>query len=281
MITLHEMPPEGQRWLYVYTTPSMRRDNVVKIGDTTREVWTRVKEQDNTSNHEELDVIMTMLIPHSLDGKEFRDHQIHAALSADGRFRLRDNREFFVIEESTHEEQCAVIREVVQQTARDINSGRVELELTPDQYEAIEDALDAFNRGDTTLLMELAPRFGKTIWAMILHRCLSEQVMVVATYWLSALTSFKTDITKFKEFENMIYIEANDVDFEELFATAIANSKKVVVGVSLFKNEGGLETKVEDLRTLINFDDKWMFVDEADFGAWREGQKKIIDALSN
>lgn len=278
-IITNEMPDPGNRWLYVYTDDSRRAKKMVKVGDTIREVETRVKEQDSTSNSEDLEVILTLQIPLELDGREFRDHMIHAALEADGRDRPRKNREWFVINEDTQEEQCAVIREIVQKTARDINSGRKELELTPDQYMVLEEALDRFEAGDNTLLMELAPRFGKTIWAMIVHRCLSEQVMVVATYWLSALTSFKTDITKFKEFENMVYLDASDDTFDVDFSVAMEAGKKIVVGVSLFKNEGGLDTKLEDLSSLVNCHDKWVFVDEADFGSWREGQKEIIDAL--
>jgi hypothetical protein len=257
----------------------MREKRIVKIGDTKREVMTRVKEQDSTSTFEEIIVIMTLEIPFSLDGKEFRDHAIHHALEMDGRLRPRSNREFFVIDSETEEEQCAVIRDIVQKTCQDINSGRVELELTPDQYESMEDALDAFESGAQTQLMEFAPRFGKTIWTMALHCCIDEQVMVVATYWLSALTSFKTDITKFTNFVDMVYLEANADDFEDTFAAAIATGKKVVVGVSLYKNAGGLETKVEDLSTLVDFEDKWIYVDEADFGAHKEGQTQIIDAL--
>lgn len=282
-VILNQLPPSGYRWLYGYTDDLLRSSSLdnyrraIKIGDTDRTVYQRVYvEQDGTDRPIKPDVILTLLIPES-----FRDKDVHAVLETMGHEKLRvdKDREFFVIKEEEEVDRVREIQLAVQRATKDRNTGRFDLELTPDQYRFIEDALDAFESGHTTILGELCPRFGKTPVAMALHVCRPERVMVVATYWLSALSSFKNDVVKFKQFVNVRYVDASEDNYHEKVQQYLDQGLKVVIGVSLHKGKGGVDFKKEDLQPIANIDDRWVFVDEADFGAWRKGQKEIVDFL--
>lgn len=205
------------------------------------------------------------------------------ALESMGHKQAREDkkREWFTINEPTEKDRLREIRKAIQKVLRNPNAGRVKLQLTPPQYETMEDVLTALSNGTTTILAELCPRFGKTVWASSILQSSKYDMMIVSTYWLSALSSFKDDITKFKEFEKIQYVDASDIDYEKQIRSHRRNGYKVIVGVSLYTGEGGQVCKKKDLNFLSKYKNKFLFVDEADFGAWRENQKAINDHIQN
>lgn len=281
MIILDEMPQAGYRWLYVYTDDLLRSSSIdnyqraLKIGDTERTVRQRVYvEQDGTDRIIHPDVIFTALIP-----QPFRDKDIHATLRSMGHepARLDKDREFFIIKEETETDRIREIQRAIQITTQNPLESRMSLELTISQYRDLENAIDAYRQGKDVQVHEKAPRFGKTPWSLALFSCLDERVMVVAAYWLSAITSFNNDIVKFIEFANIRFVDAAIEGWADLMDQYLTQGFKVVVGVSLHAHGDRREFRKEDLLPLRNITDKFVFVDEADYGAWRKGQKDLVD----
>jgi hypothetical protein len=81
------------KWIYVYTTDTERHFNRYKIGETNRNPFNRIKEQDSTSNSGEL-----ILVAYWHAGKA-SDKQIHTLLETSGYVRIRKNREWFIIQD--------------------------------------------------------------------------------------------------------------------------------------------------------------------------------------
>lgn len=264
--------------IYVYTIQTYidNGSGWIKVGETIRDVDQRIGEQDNTSNAEPLIKIDSFEIPDVIG-----DEDIHRILRNMGYKEVREDvkREWFEIKGS-QDFQISEIRAAAQLAAKNPEVGRIELSLTPNQYEMLELALDAFDRGDYTVLAELCPRFGKTVWMLALFSVLQkEKMLVIASYWLSALPSFKKDVARFSQFSNIVYVDSSDFGYEEIVSNLLREGKKVVVGVSLHRGGNGVEIKKESVQYLREYEPKIVFVDEADFGAWRENQVELVEYL--
>jgi hypothetical protein len=123
-------------------------------------------------------------------------------------------------------------------------------------------------------ISEVAPRGGKTLINLAVAKELNEvhgyQLAIIPVYWLSALTSFKNEISKFKEFTDWLYLDtvANQ-DWAEQADAAISNGQFVVIGVSLRDREDW-KTKHQWIH---NFTGKtYVISDEADFGNHTDNQ---------
>jgi hypothetical protein len=127
----------------------------------------------------------------------------------------------------------------------------------------------------STIIAELAPRFGKTFLFLSMFSELSEEfghrVMVVPAYWLGAIASYRKAVDKWRNYQDMVFIDTNvDENCEETFNYAIENGFKVVVGVSLF---GSFEDFKKTNSFLNRYTGDTLFVpEEADFGAWCPNQ---------
>lgn len=271
-------------YIYAYTKPAYVTHNdkqyqsLVKIGHTYRTPEERIKEQDGTSEPEEFVVLKSFEVADDLG--EF-DLVIHQRLEQLGYERPRSNREWFVIPAATSEERFVIIQEVIQSAATDPNASRIPLHLTPPQYQTLEQTVESFNGGSMSIVAELCPRFGKTAWAICLLQSMQERVLVVSTYWLSALTSFRSDVAKFDEFVNVRYVDASEENYGVTIQRHLDDGYKVIVGVSLYSNTERRQLKKEDLQPIVDIEDKIVFVDEADFGAWQPTQRDLVDFLTS
>lgn len=84
--------PISNRFIYVYTTDGDLFLNRYKIGQTKKDPRVRVREQDSTSNSNDL-----ILVDHWPAGTA-TDKKIHSLLEMNGYRRVRKNREWFEIE---------------------------------------------------------------------------------------------------------------------------------------------------------------------------------------
>jgi hypothetical protein len=64
IFTINEKIVPGKKVIYAYTTKTYGKNNLYKIGCTNRDARSRVKEQDNSSNPEELIVVYEIDLSH-------------------------------------------------------------------------------------------------------------------------------------------------------------------------------------------------------------------------
>jgi len=257
--------------IYIYTNETYREKNWYKIGETSRLVDDRIKEQDTTSNPEPL-----------LKVGEFvsilSDTEIHKILLSMGFLKTRDdaNREWFKGFNST-DEVISVINEIISKSGEDT---RPTYEPRFYQYVVKEMFLDKLNiiKNDKYIdfALELAPRFGKTIWSIDLIKSLYDdygyRVCVLPTYFLSSLTSFKKEFNQFNGYsEEMVYITTDD-DIDAVIKENYGK-KMIIIESSLHMNNHN-----DKLKSIIDLpsEDKVCFMDEADFGTHREKSQDFI-----
>jgi len=268
---------------YRVDQPTLLRRHDVKIGFTSRTADERIAEQANASTNSPLIKISEWQIDESFG---IFDRKVHNELLRMGYTHLCDagsggrmGEEWFNIPSVDDDEMCGIILQSIQRASTP-TAGRCELELTKLQFEQLEIAGDVLlGRDDSTILMELCPRFGKTLWALCLHTMMPTPIMVVSSYWLSSLTSFRNEILKFVQFESMCYINMDDSDYFDQVQKALSAGKKIVLDVSLCGNPDVIDNKRKALQPLIDLNSHWVVVDEADFGAHTPRSGEFIDFL--
>lgn len=150
----------------------------------------------------------------------------------------------------------------------------------------LENALEAIERGrvdengervgDATILADLCPRFGKTLWASSIALETKTPLTVVASYVLPALHSFADQIPEYKQFRDFEIIWADEDDYKKKMDEGLENGKQVMVLLSLSPGEKRAE-RVENLLGKKSPDvKKLLVVDEADFGAHRFSQASML-----
>ena len=166
------------------------------------------------------------------------------------------------------------------QSIRGINYGRRELELTALQLFQLNDFFTSLERGTHIFLEELFARFGKTPWALAVHLEMEEQVLIIPAYVHTVFDSFETEIRNWTQFSDWILFNADDVrssEFPAKFKSALATGNKIVVLTPLTHS---IKNK-KYYAPLRQCRSKWIFVDEADFGAWKPKQKELLEWIDN
>jgi len=152
---------------------------------------------------------------------------------------------------------------------------RVDFVPTTWQRRAVEFVADAFDTGKTTLLLELAARFGKTGTLTQLFSYSDADVMVVANYVKTVNTSFGDTVVKFFSNQMVVLDTKDDKDFLTKFQEALDSGRKVLVTCSLF-DSARLDRNIE---AICNVPNRLIVVDEADFGAHTESNRKKVERL--
>ena len=133
----------------------------------------------------------------------------------------------------------------------------------------------------SNIIAELAPRFGKTITFIMLFKYLNEQfghrIMTVPVYWLSSLTSFKSELEVYRDFENIVYVDKHSGDLDTVIPKLLSKGKLVIVGVSLHDKQDDFETRY---KFIAEYKDLLLSVeDEADFGNHTPVQQEKLKYL--
>ena len=256
------------RKIYIYTTETYKQKGWYKIGETTQLVEDRVKQQDGTSNPETLDTIYEV-------NSVISDKEIHRKLELIGYSKCRNNREWFEGFDSD-DHVITTINDIISKTENDSRATYV-----PRFYQSyiktlFIDKLTKSSKEKIDFALELAPRFGKTIWAIDLIQTLyndfNYNVCVMPTYYLSSLTSFKKEFYNFNGYSNnMVYVTSDD-NLEEVF-NEYYGKKMIILEASLHMNEH--ESKLDILKS-IPTDKKICLMDESDFGTHRGNSQEII-----
>ena len=258
--------------LYIYTTESDRKKGQYKFGETIREVDSRIKNQQ-TGNSEELIKVGKFT-------SDYSDHYVHEELKKLGYSRVgTGGREWFKNFESD-DEAVATLGKIVS-TSNSVVLG----EYIPYFYQefikmVFEDKLKNVKGYKNEFALELAPRFGKTLWTLDLIKTLfndySYKVALLPAFVLTALSSFEKEFYLFKGFnDSMVFVREGD-DVNEIMSKYYGK-KMIILPISLHTED--YKTKYEFINQL-DMSDKVSFIDEADFGCHRDNSQNFIKYLN-
>ena len=275
--------------LYAYTYPATRSKIpgyiLTKVGDTRRDVQTRLKEQGGAAEAE------SKVLIGEWPGltKIARDYEIHRELEAEG---LKyhgggSGTEWFKIPGNTDEEAFAYIDAIVTKLEQRVVRNGVTLRKL--QKDKMNETLDIIERAAmkgqdmATVIANLCPRFGKTIWALSLFGAITQRwgnrVMLLPAYWLSSQTSFKNEIKQFAEFQDITVIDGSAADAADMFDTTFNDTTdRMVITFSL---HGDFKAWAEKYRWMkdIPLDHIFSFIDEGDFGTHTPNQKEKLNLV--
>ena len=145
--------------------------------------------------------------------------------------------------------------------------------LSTDQYFSVYETVQAIKEGKRRLLGEKCARFGKTIYSSAVATEIGSEFIIVSSYVKTVHSSFETDINSFDQFKEYHHINSQDKDYKERIESLLKQGKKVVVYLSLV----GGTSRDERIEYLFNLPkQKFVVVDEADFGAHQKKQTEVL-----
>ena len=261
-----------KKTLYIYTTDSDRKKGQYKFGETINEANSRIKNQQ-TGNSEDLIKVGEFT-------SEYSDHYVHNKLEKLGYPRVITGGNEWFKNFKSDDEAVATLGKILS------TSGSVELiEYVPRFYQDLvkmyfEEKLKKVSGGKNEFALELAPRFGKTLWTLDLMVTLfndyNYKVVLLPAYVLTALSSFEKEFYLFKGFKDSMVFVREGEDVHKIFEQHYGK-KMIVLPISLHTED--YKSKFEYL-TKLPTSDKVSFIDEADFGCHRENSQSFIKYLN-
>ena len=151
-------------------------------------------------------------------------------------------------------------------------AGKISAKLSTAQYIGVEQTIESLKKNDVVLLNQCG-RYGKTITSPIPAIEADRPLVIVSSYVKTSFVSFIRDISTFKNFDNFVYVDTQDKDYKTKINKALKNGRQVMAFVSLcFSNK-----RKERVDFLMNKRiKKHLIVDEADYGAHRPNQSKLL-----
>ena len=267
---------------YLYTDKNEYGIHSYKFGQTEHGVVERLCGQRSASTTEKF--LILDWYPSNLATIDKYDQKILRDLHNQGKCILRH-----VLDKEVTAREWAVFsddnpQEIIRDHLNKIENGlnRKTLELTIWQIEAIDRLYSMLNNGQTNMkiIAELAARFGKTLTFLALFHYQNHRVMVVATYYLTALNSFKNEVVRYKEFENFEVLDLAYNDFQESYNSLINQGKKIIVIASLCGDKEKDNTvRNQNADFISKVVDKIVVVDEADYGSHTESCVHFVNKL--
>lgn len=175
-----------------------------------------------------------------------------------------------------HNMTAEVLVEKVNDILRKEGQPRPEVNLSTAQYDDAVTVLKGIEEGKRRILAELSARYGKTIWSAAVAVESGIPVVVVSSYVLTSFTSFKNDVRKFKQFQDIEIVDSQEKGYQDKIDRFLKEGKQVMVFLSLCEGVGR-KVRVEYLKNLEV--QKLVFVDEADYGAHRKGQFGALQTM--
>jgi len=244
----------------------------------------RIAEQLTAATSGDFTIVEVFDISH-VDNSTIVEHAIHTSLVADGGFtrktrtllNKKGTTEWFDFDTLSEGEVLDIVKTLVEKFTGHSGLKTFLARSYQDYIKAL--VLDSIVGGAKTLGVELAPRFGKTLWTLDTFKTLVDdlgyQYCILPTYWLSSHSSFLEELRSFSNFDNMMFISDKDDNFEQLVASNV--DKVLVIATSLHTPEESL-SKYKCIADLDN-SKKVAFIDEADFGAHTTSSRMRIDLL--
>ncbi len=268
--------------IYAYTLPSYSGrewegprtgHGLIKIGDTDRDVFVRIREQLNAVKMPEATLYDLLVVESAItqDGQAFRDHSVHKALQAAGVHR-RDGEWF----ECTINEVRAAIEAVKTGSKLESVRRRLDFEPRPEQALAVQVTANYFRKSSNSetaphFLWNAKMRFGKTFTSYQLAREMGWKRILVLTYKPAVEKSWREDLYGHTDFVGWEF-KGKDDPVPDL------SSDRPLVWFASFqdvlgKDEKGQPKGKNEGLYQVNWDA--VIVDEYHFGAWREAARAV------
>lgn len=266
--------PEARPRIYAYSIDDKAHAGLLKIGQTTRNVQQRVREQLKTAAIENFRIEFDGDAVRD-DGSVFSDHEVRAALVRKG----FDNPMLEWVR-CTLKDLKTVLTEI--RTGEHISGTHHEtFGMRDEQTAAVDKTYDYFTsiwaedkNAAPRFLWNAKMRFGKTFTSYQLAKKLNAKRVLVVTFKPAVEDAWQTDLENHKDFDGWQYLSrATGVDPTQI------DKKKPVVYFGSFQDllgrdvNGNIKAKNEWLHA-INWD--LVVFDEYHFGAWRETAKDLF-----
>lgn len=270
--------------LYAFTYPSaitkFEDYILIKFGDSTRDVDIRMGEQGGSAEYEK-----QIRIARWNDCKKIkRDYDVHKILTTRGLHHTEGKgTEWFKIPAKSVDEALEYVDAIIEELEG--KKVRKKINLRKLQQRTLEQAMEIIDNGAdaATVIANLCPRFGKTIWALMLFNAITEKygnrVMLLPAYWLSVHSSFIDELNEANDFLDIVHVDADNDDYAaEKFQDALDNDCRAMITMSLHGNIEEWKEKYEWVSNIDN-DDIFMFADEGDFGTHTDNQVKKLEFI--
>lgn len=255
---------------------------LLKLGDTHRGVDVRVNEQGGSAEWEEKVIIGTW---NNLQNIK-RDYELHEILTQRGLWHSGKHKgtEWFKIPGNSQQELQKYIDDIIAE--KEGKRIRNSVRIRGIQKKALDKAMSIIDNAefDVSIAANLCPRFGKTIWALLLfneiHKKYGNRVMLLPAYWLGVHSSFINELNEYNDFLDIVQIDVNDPDARNQAIDAISAGQRIVIPISL---HGDLDTWKDkhDWIAAIPNSDVFCFADEGDFGTHTENQVSKLEHIFN
>ena len=272
--------------LYMYTFPSYYYevdDNLVvikdengnsvkktnpriKIGDSTRDIETRIMEQMGTSNGEEC------IILKSWEDFPVRDYKVHSELEAlDDVFRIRDahGKEWF---QGPEDDIIKCINSVKYGAFR-INN----YSMREEQWGAVEKTMDYFDSGGVEFLWNAKMRFGKTFASYELMAISNFKKVLIITYKTDVRNNWKNELLDHVDFDRYKFIDSCDYSSSNII-------EKLDDYTVVFSSFQDMHLSDDDVKAkFINISNEefdLIILDEVHYGAGTDKAKSVLEYLN-
>ena len=270
--------------IYAYRLPGVAsHDGYIKIGQTSRDVNARIREQLHTSG-----VRYELLWQASAvrsDGTSFSDHDIHQQLKSRGFRQLRageDRNEWYKCKLEDVRAAYIAVRDRVDNLENRTQS----FAMRPEQQAAVAKTIayyasaKADNIRTPKFLWNAKMRFGKTFAAYRLAKRMGFTRILILTFKPAVQTAWKEDLLTHVDFDGWQFIYnqgVGGVSTDEQYHAAdktrpIVCSFQDYLGID--RATGGIKSKNEWVHT-TNWD--LVIFDEYHFGAWRDRASKLFE----
>jgi len=279
--------------LYAYTyqhyidlvTNDIKPKIAVKVGDTTQGLEDglaedesgklRISQQGDSSEAYAKVVIGTWSVSKKLITRDYELHKIWKTQGLKPKELDGKGQEWFYLGKTIEQ-----VKEKIESTIESFGAAsNKKLKLRKEQERTLKESVEIYNSTNSNrvdIAANLPPRFGKTTWALSLFNTLNKKVLLLPSSWLSTHTSFKDDIKEFRDFNNIVFIKTkDDLKYPKQIEKTLSENKNVAVSISLFAKE---KEHFEYLRKMPN-EDKFVCIDEGDFGSWTDNKREIIEYL--
>ncbi len=267
--------PRAQLRIYAYSLDAETHRGLLKIGQTTRDVKTRVAEQLKTAGITNYRIELNEPAVRE-DGTLFSDFEVRAALERKGFERVMGE---WV--RCTVADVQTVLAEL--RTGKRLSGTRYQtFPLRLEQAEAVEKALAYFNsiwrekpKAAPRFLWNAKMRFGKTFATYQLARRMGAKRVLIVTFKPAVEDAWQSDLESHVDFDGWQFLSRNSGSDP----TKVSSRKPLVYFGSfqdlLGRDEAGnIKPKNEWIHTL-NWD--LVVFDEYHFGAWRETAKELFE----
>ncbi|OWY33467.1 DEAD/DEAH box helicase family protein [Herbaspirillum aquaticum] len=267
--------PDARPRIYAYSISDAAHKNLLKIGQTTRDVKLRVAEQLKTAAIKNYTIELAELAERG-DGSIFTDHEVRATLVRKG----FENTELEWVRCSVADLKTVLAE--LRTGQRFSGTHHESFGMREEQAEAVNKTFEYYQsiwsedrNAAPRFLWNAKMRFGKTFTTYQLAKKLNAKRVLVVTFKPAVEDAWQTDLENHRDFDGWQYLSRSSGSDP----TQIDRNRPVVYFGS-FQDllgrdaAGNIKPRNEWLHT-VNWD--LVVFDEYHFGAWRETAKELFE----